>query len=107
MAIAAAIGFLLMLIFYFTPHGTIAHSWGALVVLVSTGLMFVAAILITGFPLPRWLVGLFEVLIILDVLGSGVCAYFLEAYIVLALMVIALIGWLMRIAGGPARVSGS
>lgn len=96
-AIAAAIALALILIDYFLPHGTIAHSWGALLVVISTALMLVAALAIGLAALPRWLRLLLEVLLILDILGSGVCAWFLETYVILALMIVALIAWLAQI----------
>jgi hypothetical protein len=96
LVVAAAIGLVLSLIAYFTPHGPIAQSAGALLVIISTALMAGAALLIGFVTMPRWLVILFEVLIILDIAGTGVCAYFLEAYVLLALMVIALSGWILQ-----------
>jgi hypothetical protein len=101
MAFAAAVAFIVIVTDYFVPHGTIAHSWGALLVVVSTGLMLFAALFIGLTALPRWLAVLFEILLILDVLGTGLCAYFLEADIVLALMVVALLGWIVQIGHRP------
>lgn len=95
--ITAIIALILLLIDYFTPHGTIAQSWGALLVVISTALMFIAALLIALNAIPRWLVILLQILIILDIVGTGVCAYFLETYVVLLLMVIALIGWIAQL----------
>lgn len=95
-AIAAVVSLVLSLIAYFTPHGAVADSWGALLVVVSSGLLLIAALLIALAQMPVRLVVLFQVLIILDILGTGVCAYFLETYVLLALMVIALIGWALQ-----------
>lgn len=106
-AAAAAIGFIICLIDYFTPHGTIAHQWGTLLVLVSTALMLGAACWIAFGSMPRWLLVLFEVLIILDILGTAVCAYFLEAPILLVFMAVALVGWIWHLAGNSQRISAS
>jgi hypothetical protein len=106
-AIAAAVGFVITLINYFTPHGPIAQTWGALLVLVSTALMLVAALWIACGALPRWLLVLFDILIVIDVLGTGFCAYMLETQMLLACMVIALIGWIWHIAGDNPRLSRS
>lgn len=92
---------------YFTPHGTIAHQWGTLLVLLSTALMVFASVWIAFGTLPHWLLVLFEVLIILDVIATGLCAYFLEAPALLVFMVIALIGWIWHLASDRPRVSAS
>lgn len=74
MAIAAGIGFILILIAYLTPNGPIAQSWGALVVVVSTALMFFAAFAVAVIAMPHWLFVLLDVLIVLHIVGSAVCA---------------------------------
>jgi hypothetical protein len=96
-AIAAAAGFVVSLIAYVTPHGPIAHSWGALLVLVSTGLIIAALLLIARTAPARWFHTVLEVLIVLDILGTGVCAYFLEAHLLLFLMAVALIGCILHV----------
>jgi hypothetical protein len=106
-AIPAGIGLVLSLIAYLTPHGAVAHSWGAVLVVVATALLLVASLLIALAEMPHWFVVLLEVLIILDIVGTGVAAYFLETYILLAFMVIALIGWIFHLASASSRTSGS
>ena len=96
-AAAGALAFVILLIDYLLPHGEIAQSWGALLVVVSTGLMWVAALLIAIRAIPRWLVILFDILILLDIFGTGFCAYFLETWIVIILMIVALIGWVAHL----------
>src|SRR5262249_51154877 len=77
-----ALSSLIALIFYiaafYVPHGTIAHAGGTLLVIISSALMLGASLLLALTIMPRGLVVLFEVLIVLDILGTGVCAYFLE-----------------------------
>ena len=104
-AIAAAIGLVICLVDYFTPHGTIAHQWGTLLVLIATALMLGASCWIAFGTMPHWLLVLFEVLIILDILGTGFCAYFLEAWLLLLVMIVALIGWVWHLAGDRPRIS--
>jgi hypothetical protein len=106
-AIAAAVGFVICLVDYFTPHGAIAHQWGTLLVLVSTALMLWASSWIGFGTMPHRLFTLFRVLIILDILGTAVCAYFLESTTLLVCMVVALIGWIWHLAGGAPRISAS
>lgn len=106
-AIPAGIGLVLSLIAYLTPHGAVAHSWGAVLVVVATALLLVASLLLALAEMPHWFVVLLEVLIILDIVGTGGAAYFLETYILLAFMVIALIGWIFHLASASSRTSGS
>ena len=44
-------------------------------------------------PLPRGLFLLLNFLIVLDIICTGIVTYFLEAHVVLALMLVALVGW--------------
>jgi len=104
LVLSAAAAFVLLVIEYFMPHGAISPSRGALLVVVSTGLMFGAALLIGLAPLPRWLFLLFNFLIILDIICTGIVGYFLEAYLVVVLMVAALIGWFAH-SGPGAQAS--
>ena len=106
-AIPAGIGLVLSLIAYLTPHGAVAHSWGAVLVVVATALLLVASLLLALAEMSHWFVVLLEVLIILDIVGTGGAAYFLETYILLAFMVIALIGWIFHLASASSRTSGS
>jgi quinoprotein glucose dehydrogenase len=71
-------------------HGT----EGALLVIVSTLLMAVAIAIVLGKWGPRWLHVLLEVLIVLDFIGTGAAAYLLQAWFLLALVVLAFIAWL-------------
>ena len=104
-AVASAIGFIICLVDYFMPHGDIAHSWGALLVLISTALMVIASLWIALGTLPRWALILFEVLIIFDILGTGFCAYMLESVALLVFMAIALIGWIWHLASDRPLLS--
>ena len=54
---------------------------------------FVAALLLT--------------LCLLDVLGTGLAAYFLQAWVLLAAMALALLAWLVLAFGGGARREGA
>jgi hypothetical protein len=107
LALAAAVGFVICLIDYFTPHGAIAHQWGTLLVVVSTALMLGASCWIAFGAMPRWLHILFEVLIILDIVGTALCAYFLEAPVLLVFMAVALVGWIWHLTSDTPRISAS
>jgi len=92
-AVASVLGFVEAVLNYFFDVG-IAYSEGAQLVVISTLLILLAIALVAWWPaMPRWLKVVFAILILLDFIGTGLAAYFLEAYLLLALMVVALIAW--------------
>ena len=98
---AAAAAFALLLTDYLMPHGAISQSRGTLLVVASTALMF-GTVLLTGLvTLPRGLFLLLNFLIVLDIICTGIVTYFLEAYAVLALMLVALVGWFVHPGPSP------
>jgi quinoprotein glucose dehydrogenase len=86
---------------YFWTGNGIHGTEGALLVVVSTLLLALAA----GVVVNRWgpgsLRGILEVLIFLDFIGTGVAAYFLEDWILLGLMVLALLAWIAHLIRRP------
>jgi quinoprotein glucose dehydrogenase len=90
---------------YFWTDNGIHGTPGALLVIVSAALQLIATLLIY-FRVVRggWMV-LFEVLIFLDLIGTGLAANLLEAWILLALTVIAFIGWLLQLIRQPAQAT--
>jgi hypothetical protein len=105
LTVAASVGLIFSLIDYFTPHGAIAQSGGALLVVISTALMLGAGLSIALAKLPRWLVALLGLLIILDVIGTGIAAYFLEADVLMVSMGGALFGWIVSLFSDSPRVA--
>lgn len=89
---------------YFWTGNGIHGTEGALLVVVSTLLLAIAAGLIVNRWVRGWLRGLFEVLIFLDFLGTAIAAYFLEAWILLLLIGLAFIAWVVHLIR-PARSS--
>ena len=79
---------------YFSTGNGIHGTEGALLVIVSTLLMAVAIGIVLNRWGPHWLHVLLEVLIVLDFIGTGAAAYLLEAWILLALVLLAFIAWL-------------
>jgi hypothetical protein len=104
-AATALIGLIFYLFAFYIPHGPIAHAWGTLLVIVSSALMLGASLLLALAALPRWLIVLFEVLIVLDILGTGFCAYFLETPVLIAVMAAAFIGWCLLLSRDTPKVS--
>ena len=100
MALASAAGLALSVYDDLTPGTGIDHTWGALLVVVSSALIGLAAIALALVgAMPRWLRGILLVLLLLGILGTGCAAYFLEANVLLALMAVALLGWLYHMFG--------
>ena len=69
--------------------------------------MLVASLLMAfGVLKLRWLRTVVDVLLVLGIVGTAFAAYMLEADWLVALMAVALIGWLVHIfAGSPRRRS--
>lgn len=102
LAASAAAGLCLSLFNYFWPSTGIRGTPGALLVVVSTALVLGASLLMAlvrpkGLALRVFL----NVSTLLGVTGTGVAAYFLEAYVLVALMAVGLIGWFWHIVFGP------
>lgn len=94
----SVLGFLDAVFNYFWTGNGIHGTEGALLVVVSTLLMAVAAVLISRRVVHGWLRTLFAVLLALDFVGTGLAAYLLEAWILLGLDVLAAIAWLATFA---------
>jgi quinoprotein glucose dehydrogenase len=90
--------------FFWTGNG-IHGTGGALLVLIASALMAGAIVAILDRPaMARWLRNPLLVLIALDIVGTAVAAFFLEAWWLDAAMALAAIGFLMDIS--RSRPSG-
>lgn len=88
----------------FNSGNGIAYTPGAYLVLASTALLLVGALVLAfGARLPRWIVVVFAVLTLLDILGTAFAAWLLEAGLLLALTGAAGIGWLIHVVLDPVR----
>jgi quinoprotein glucose dehydrogenase len=97
--LGALVAFCLALFGYFWKGNGIHGTGGALLVVVSSGLALVGAfVLLQWRDTPRWLRVLVLVLMILDIVGTGVAAWFLETYWLLAFLALALLGWIACVA---------
>jgi hypothetical protein len=89
---------------YVTPATGIDHSGGVILVIVSSGLMLCGALLAA--LLGRGvLASILMVLIVLDIAGTGFAAWLLESGLLMAAMLLALIGWLLRIAARAGKAA--
>ena len=100
----SALSFAMSLIDYFTPENGIDGTSGVVLVVISTFLMLAASAAISSDFAHGWARTILTFLILLDVLGTGLAAYMLEASVLLSLMVTVLIAWLFgAFAGGQSR----
>lgn len=91
---------------YFWTGNGIHGSEGALLVVVSTLLLTIAAAIIAARRVRGWVRIVLEILIVLDFIGTAAAADLLEAWILLALIVLAAIAWIVHVARpAPAPVS--
>lgn len=102
---AATLGLALSVFNYFWTGNGIHGSLGALIVIGSTFLMAVASAAIAAGFANGWVRSVLAALILLDILGTGLAAYMLEAQVLFGFMVVALIAWLFSvlIEGMPSR----
>lgn len=99
---AAAVGFLVALYDFFLAWG-IRYSIGSGIVVFSTAIMTVAALVIVFARPARWVRIVLGIGLVLDFLGTALAAYFLESYLLTALSLIAGIGWLIYVLSAPVR----
>lgn len=102
-ALATAIGAAFAAYAWATPGSGVDNTGGALLVIGSSILIFLASLLlglVAG--VPRWLRGLLLALLFLGVVCTAVAGYFLELDVLVGLMAIALIGWIVAMTGGLA-----
>lgn len=96
-ALAGFLGAAAALYDYITPATGIDHTGGVILVLGSCLLMALAALGVLAIG-PGVLTGILVLLILLDILGTGTAAWFLESELVMAAMAIAVIGVLRGLA---------
>jgi len=98
-AVGAAAGTVVSIVDYVSPSSGIKGAEGAILVMASTAILaLLAAALFRIPPQRRILRGLVFAAALLDIIGSGVAAYFLESNALVALLAIALVGWLIAVA---------
>jgi hypothetical protein len=96
-------GLLTAVIAAFHQGNGIAYSGGAYLVLLSSALLVSASVLLAVYrPKPKWLTPLLATLIFLDLVGTAVAAYFLEAAALMTFMALGLAGWLIYLLLDPA-----
>lgn len=109
LALAAAAGTAQAIVAFLASEG-VGHTQAPASLIGSNAVMVIAALLIAGLaPIPRFLRGIILLLLLFDIVATAMAAWFLELWVLVAFMAIALLGWLAHVAFGPrykARVSG-
>lgn len=101
LTLSAALAFIVLSVRYFIPLGASIQGRGALLVVISTGLLIGAGPLMALVVLPRRLFLLLNFLVILDIICTGFLTYFIPAHIAFALMIVAAFGWFAHPGPGP------
>ncbi len=83
---------------YFASRNGIHGSEGALLVVASTLLMLLAALVSAMRWSRSWLRALLGGLLLLDFLGTAAAAYFLNAWLLLMVVVLCFVAWAARLA---------
>lgn len=110
-AAAAVAGLAVSIFNYLQPDG-IGGIGGALLVIASSALILAASAVRALLTQP-WLQISIGVLLFLGIIGTGLAAYMLEAWLLLALMALAMIGWLIHVFASepltrrPANIHGA
>jgi hypothetical protein len=106
LAAAAALGLIAALLYFFLPDDGVDGTLGAGVTIASTAIMLLAAAALALGYARGWVRGLLLFLILLDILGTGFCAYMLEALWLGLAMTLALVAWLFDVfVSGRPRAS--
>ncbi|MGN6585269.1 MAG: hypothetical protein ACTHJV_16350 [Rhizobiaceae bacterium] len=104
LCILSAIAVIVAAVNTFSQGNGIAFSFGAYLVLCSTILLIIASLVVMLWNSgPGWARGILLFLIFLDLVGTGVAAYFLDSYVLLALMALGFIAWLISLFSGGSR----
>lgn len=107
LALAAIAGTALSIFNYYVDIG-ISHTDGVLVVIATTVIMWIVALIMTrARSMWNWVRGVILLLLLVDILGTGIAGWFLESWVLMAFMAVALFGWAAHVAFGPGRVSRS
>lgn len=98
---SSIIGCIAAAIAAFDDGNGIAHSGGAYLVLITTALLVLASLVLAlRKRKPRWLVVTLSTLTLLDLVGTGFAAYFLETPVLVAFMALGSVGWLIYVVTG-------
>jgi hypothetical protein len=96
MLLAGALGAIAAVCDFYIVSSGIDGTGGVELVIASSLLMVFGALMVMVLG-PGFLAGIFLLLLLLDVIGTGVAGYFLESWMVMGVMVLAALGWLIHV----------
>lgn len=93
--VASLLGLVIACYDFITPDTGIDHSGGVELVIISTALMLCATVVVAliGSGL---LAGILIFLIVLDIAGTSTAAWFLESWLMMAAMALAVLGLILH-----------
>jgi len=103
-AVGGLIGAVVAAYYYFVPGMNLDGENGVLLVIISSLLIAGAGAILAG-RVTGALAAVLVFLLLLGIIGTAVCAYFLETPIILGAMALAALGWVMRALGHAADSS--
>lgn len=99
----AAAGCVIAVVNDLHSHNGISHTWGAVLVVVSTAVLVLGSITLTfGATLAPALRVLLTATLLLDLLGTALASYFLDSTWVMVAMAVSLAGWIIRVWFSPS-----
>ena len=102
-ALGAGLGLLVAIWNYFAPTALLApttdvsRTRGALLAIAATGILLLAGLVLGGSARNRGLVTFLVLGSLVGIIGTALTAWLLESRLLLALMLVAAVGWLLRV----------
>lgn len=83
---------------YYTPETGLIGSGGLILVAGAAVPMLLAGLAMAKAPgRPAWVQTFLVVSILLDIIGTAVCGYFLESPVIMSAQALALLGWIINV----------
>jgi len=102
-AFGAGLGLLVAIWNYFAstallaPTTDVSHTPGALLAVAATAVLLIAGLVLGGSARNPWLVAFLVLGSLVGIVGTALAAWLLESQLLLALMLVAAVGWTLRI----------
>jgi hypothetical protein len=96
MLLAGVIAAAIACYFYFVPGWNLDGEMGVAWVIFGAVMMVLGA-LVVMVARRGFIAGLFLFLLLLDIIGTGICSWFLDSIGLMAMMALAAIGWIVRV----------
>jgi hypothetical protein len=91
---------------YYTPETGLIGSGGLIFVAGAAVLMLLASLAMAKAPgRPAWVQTFLVVSILLDIIGTAVCGYFLESPVIMSAQALALLGWIINVISNATERS--